>query len=156
MNYARLSVLRRHLSVFPSTLPPSLQAPCIRWTQKPSTSLELYHPTAFTDQSALLRTPGYPKASEVRCAVLQKSHTQGLATLSVASATLTLGSLFQLPTLLGFALQSFTPSSWSGSISQSTLPPLRFPTKPSQASYRRSNGLLPQEKPCPSYRYPED
>jgi hypothetical protein len=30
------------------------------------------------------------------------------------------------------------------------LPLLRFPTKPSQASYRRSSGLLPRKKPCSS------
>jgi len=47
------------------------------------------------------------------CPVSQKSHTQGLATLSVVSAPLNLGSLFQLPTLLSFALQSFPPLPWS-------------------------------------------
>jgi len=55
-----------------------------------------------------LPVPG--KRLKTSCPGLQKSHTQGLATLSAVSATLNLGNLFQLPTLLGFALQSFAPS----------------------------------------------
>jgi len=49
------------------------------------------------------------KRLKTSCSGLQKSHTQGLATLSVVSASVNLGNLFQLPTLLGFALQSFPP-----------------------------------------------
>jgi hypothetical protein len=40
----------------------------------------------------------------------EKSRPQGLATLSTALAAHALGSLFQLPTLLGFSLQSFRSS----------------------------------------------
>jgi hypothetical protein len=50
-----------------------------------------------------------PTAFGQRCPALRKSRAQGLATLSTVSARQTLGSLFQLPTLLGFALQSLSP-----------------------------------------------
>jgi hypothetical protein len=67
-----------------------------------------------------------------------------------------LGSLFQLPALLGFSLQSFSP--YQGSKKRfhllSTL--LRFPTKPSRASHRRFSVLIPLEKPRPSTSTPND
>lgn len=77
---------------------------------KECTSRELYFPSAFPDLRTLLFTPPSDEASEKRCPAFQKSRTQGLATLSTVSAPYTLGSLFQPPTLLGFALQSFAPS----------------------------------------------
>jgi hypothetical protein len=43
------------------------------------------------------------------CHGLQRSRPQGLATLSTVSASPSLGNPFQFPTLLGFALQSFSP-----------------------------------------------
>jgi hypothetical protein len=49
------------------------------------------------------------EASDPRCRANQKSRPQGLATLSTTSAASTPESLFQLPTLRGFALQSFPP-----------------------------------------------
>jgi hypothetical protein len=55
-----------------------------------------------------LPVPG--KRLKTDCPGLQKSHTQGLATLAAVLATMSLRSLFQLLTLLGFALQSFAPS----------------------------------------------
>jgi hypothetical protein len=82
------------------------------------------------------------RASEKRCAALQKSHPQGLATLSMVSALFTLGSLFQLPTLLGFALQSFAPSRGSKNPFEFSSPLRRFPIKPP--------GLMPAlQRLCP-------
>jgi hypothetical protein len=71
-----------------------------------------------------------PRASEKRCPAPRKSRTQGLATLSTVSARQTLGSLFQLPTLLGFALQSLAPPQGSITPLEMTSPLLRSKTKP--------------------------
>jgi hypothetical protein len=90
------------------------------------------------------------KRLRIHCPDSQKSHTQGLATLSAVSATRYLGNLSQLPTLMGFALQSFPPLSWSNPPLEELSPLSRLPTKPSQTSYRRLSDLLPQKKPCPS------
>jgi hypothetical protein len=67
-------------------LPPSLIAQCRPYAIKPSTSLELSRLSAFAAQSTLLFTPCLQEASGKQCPVSQKSHTQGLATLSVVSA----------------------------------------------------------------------
>jgi len=115
-------------------------------------SLALQH---FRPTEPFLSLPVPGKRLKTHCPGLQKSHTQGLATLSVVSATSNLGNLFQLPTLLGFALQSFAPSPWSNPSFEELSPLSRFPTKPSQASYRRPSGFLPQKKPCPSYSLAE-
>jgi hypothetical protein len=53
------------------------------------------------------------EAFEKRYPAPQKSHPQGLATLSAVLAPRSLGNLFQFPTLLGFPLQSFAPLLWS-------------------------------------------
>jgi hypothetical protein len=80
------------------------------WSHEKSTSLELLCPSASPDSSALLITTPADVASENHCPGPRKSHPQGLATLAVVSAPLeSLGILFQFPTLLGFALQSFSP-----------------------------------------------
>jgi hypothetical protein len=71
---------------------------------------------------------------------------QGLATLSAVSATLTLGSLFQLPTLMGFALQSFSPFPRSMGSFELTLRPRAFLQNLS-ALYRRPGGFIPRKKP---------
>jgi len=91
----------------------------------------------------------FRKASEDRCRGPRKYRPQGLATLAAVSASPALGSVSQLPTLLGFALQSFAPSPGSEDSFESTLPLRRFLAKPIRASYRRSSGLLPREKPFP-------
>lgn len=64
------------------------------------------------------------------CLALRKSHPQGLATLSMASARDTLESLSQLSTLLGFPLQSFPPPGRSVDPFESTSPLLRFSPNP--------------------------
>jgi len=53
----------------------------------------------------------------------------------------TLGSLFQLPTLLGFAPSELSSVEESRKSFLPRPPLLRFPTKPFQASYRRSSGF---------------
>jgi len=45
-----------------------------------------------------------------------------------------LGSLFQLPTLMGFALQSFAPTRWSRDAFTPLFPFSRFPRKPHEPS----------------------
>jgi hypothetical protein len=135
-SYSQLS----HPSVRPYVdATPNKQIPCI-------SSTALQHSSS---QRTLLLTPPSDEASENRYPDPRKSHTQGLATLSVVSAPLTLGDLFQPPTLLGYALQSFPPPSWSTSPLNEISPLLRFPIRPSRTLYRRSSGFLPQEKPCP-------
>jgi len=64
------------------------------------------------------------------CPAYRKSRTQGLATLSTALALSIRGSLFQLPTLLGFALQSFLPLGKPVESFESTFPLLRFSIRP--------------------------
>jgi hypothetical protein len=91
----------------------------------------------------------FRKVSGNRCRNSRKSRPQGLATLSAASAPQVLGDISQPPTLLGFALQSFSPFPGSEDSFESTFPLLRFPAKPVRASYRRFSGLLPREKPFP-------
>lgn len=68
----------------------------------------------------------------------------------------TLGSLFQLPALLGFSLQSFSPPQGSKKRFHLFYPLLRFLTKPSRASHRRFSGFIPLEKPRPSTSTPKD
>jgi hypothetical protein len=53
-----------------------------------------------------------------------------LATLSVVLATQTLENLSQFPTLLGFALQSFSSSPWSTNSFELISPLMHFSTKP--------------------------
>jgi len=72
-----------------------------------------------------------------------------LATLSTVSAALILGNLFQLPTLLGFALQSFAPLPRSKNSFRIPLSARTFCYETDSASYRRFSGLLSPEKPCP-------
>jgi hypothetical protein len=83
---------------------------CRRSAFPASTSLELYHPSAYSDLGAHFCTSPFGKASKSRCFDFWKSRTQGLATLSAELATQFLRNLFQFLTLLGFALQSFSPS----------------------------------------------
>jgi len=94
-----------------------------------STSLELSCPSASQDSKALLFAPLSKRPADF-CPAYRKSRTQGLATLSTASALQIPGSLFQLPTLLGFALQSFFPRGGPADSFDSTSPLLRFPIKP--------------------------
>lgn len=80
-------------------------------------------------ESPFVRLP-FGRASEKRCPAFQKCRTQGLATLSTESASQILGNLFQLPTLLGFTLQSFHPSRQLQKPFDFCLPSLRSLTKP--------------------------
>jgi len=66
------------------------------------------------------------------------------------SALSILGSLFQLPTLLGFALRSFPPTRWSNQAFPLNRSALTLPQQTSRACCRRSSGFLPSGKPCPS------
>jgi hypothetical protein len=64
----------------------------------------------FRHRRPFFSTEPFDPASPKRCPALEKFHPQGLATLSAASLALPcLESLFQDPTLVGFALQSFPP-----------------------------------------------
>ena len=82
---------------------------CRQQPPSKSTSLELLDPSAFTDLSTLFFTSDSEGVEET-LPVPSKSRPQGLATLStVSQPAQTLESLFQLSTLLGFALQSFPP-----------------------------------------------
>jgi hypothetical protein len=59
----------------------------------------------------------------------RRSRPQGLATLTTAYSFPILESLFQLPTLLGFALQSLFPIQRSSRGFSQFFPLLRFPTR---------------------------
>jgi hypothetical protein len=58
-----------------------------------------------------------------------------------------LESLFQLPTLLGFALQSLSPTSWPVNGFPPTTRSCAFPPNPS-AWRRRSSGVRSRSQPC--------
>jgi len=60
-----------------------------------------------------------------------------------------LGSLFQLPTLLGFTLQSFSPLKMVEEEFPLPLSTRALPYKTFQAFYRRFSGLIPSKKPSP-------
>jgi hypothetical protein len=70
------------------------------------------------------------EASERGCPSFQKCRIQGLATLCAVSAIRNLGGIFQPPTLLRFALQSFNPLTQSKKFFRISLPSLRFSVKP--------------------------
>jgi hypothetical protein len=74
-----------------------------------SASQKLLDPSAFPVPAALLLTTPAEVASDRLGSAHRKSRPQGLATLSAALARVPLEGLFQPPTLLGFALQSFPP-----------------------------------------------
>jgi hypothetical protein len=88
-------------------------------------------------------TSSFEEASETGCPLSQKSHPQGLATLSMAFKHSTLGNLFQLPTLMGFPLQSFSPLSWSKDPFESLSPFLHLGRNPLSAFHLCFNGFLP-------------
>jgi len=75
------------------------------------TSHKIFGPTAFPVEVILFFIPPFEGTFEKRCPALRKPRVQGLATLfaAVFPNNLNLGSLFQPPTLMGFALQSFSP-----------------------------------------------
>jgi len=83
------------------------------------------------------------------CPTSSTCRTQGLATLSTGSATSIRGTLFQIPTLVGFALQSFAPFGESKRRFPSLLsaPALFWVT--SRASHRCSSGFILPKKPSP-------
>ena len=75
-----------------------------------------------------------------------------MATLSAGSAASIRGTLFQIPTLLGFSLQSFTPSGESKRRFPSLLSALALSWVTSRASHRCSSGFFLPKKPCPYLR----
>jgi hypothetical protein len=91
-----------------STSYPRVSRPSTHVLRRPQTMLERHLTQAFRPYSICgIESPLlFP---ERVCPATRKCRPQGLATLSTDSAFPPLGSLFQLPTLLGFALQSFTP-----------------------------------------------
>jgi hypothetical protein len=100
----------------------------------------------FLDQLAHFFAPSLEEASGKLCPCSQMSRPQGLATLSAVSVELTLGSFSQLPTLLGFALQSFSPHPRSMGSFERILHPRAFLQNLS-ALYRRPGGFIPRIKP---------
>lgn len=114
---------------FIPSLPPVLPFPYRSTSHEPTgTSLELLCPTASTARCALFFAPC--GTSKECCPSLWKLRPQGLATLSTILAPPNLGDLFQPPTLLGFALQSFPPHRWSKSNSFDLSPLPHFSPKP--------------------------
>jgi hypothetical protein len=91
----------------PSACCLSTGVPCRLDPRSKSASLKLLAPSAFPDETTL---PLHSLRSvEKAYLAFSKSRPQGLATLSTALARSILGNFFQLPTLLGFPLQSFLP-----------------------------------------------
>jgi hypothetical protein len=113
-----------------------------------SSSLELLRPSAFADRTTLLLTPR--GASGNRCPDPRKSHPQGLATLSVTSVVPPLEASFSSPRSWASPFRAFLlPRGRKG---VSTSPSARaLPTKTFPASIRRSDGLIPREKPVPFF-----
>jgi len=96
----------------------------------PGPSLELSHPSAFgSSKDPFFHFPFRESVWKGR-RLLQRSHPQGLATLSVNSRPSSPGSLFQPPTLLGFTLRSFSPPQRSKGRFHPLHPLPRFASKP--------------------------
>jgi len=96
----------------------------------PGPSLELLYPSAFGSSKEPFFHFPFRKSVRRSCHPLRRSHPQGLATLSVNSRPSSPGSLFQLPTLLGFTLQSFSPPQRSKRRFHPFSPLPRFAPKP--------------------------
>jgi hypothetical protein len=124
--------------------------------QQSSTSLEFHGPTAFPDPSALLLHFPYEKRPRNLAGFPESAVLRVWLPSRRCKPSQILGDVFQPPTLLGFALQSFSPSQWSIGSFVPIFPLLRFSTKPVGASHRRFSGVLPPRKPCPLYCSPED
>jgi hypothetical protein len=146
--------LGRHLSVAPKLAARSPRAAPTGGFNHLAPRLSFLALQHFRTPAPLFSLP-FQEASKNCCPSSWRSRPQGLATLSAVLATKALGSIFQPPTLLGFALQSFTLSPPSVGPFESTFPLLRFLTKPVKASHRRSSGLIPQGKPHPLYCSPK-
>jgi hypothetical protein len=146
--------LRRHLSVSPKLAAVQLKFHVDGGFNHSAPRLSFTALQRFRTPAPLFSLP-FRKASEDRCPDPQKSRPQGLATLSAVSAIRALGSVFQPPTLMGFALQSFPLAPWSTDSFVSAFPLLRFPAKPVTALHRRSSGFVPQRKPYPLYCSPK-
>jgi hypothetical protein len=85
-------------------------------------------------------------AFEKRCRAFRKPRPQGLATLSAASAFPAHESLFQPSTLMGFALQGFSPIPRRVTGFPATFRPYAFP--PNRSTWRRrSGGLRSRNRP---------
>lgn len=115
----------------------------------PGPSLELLYPSAFgSSKDPFFHFP-FRKSVRRGRHLLRRSHPQGLATLSVNSRPSSPGSLFQLPTLLGFTLRSFTPPQRSKRRFHPLYPLPRFAPKPHRPRGRALSGFLPPWKPRP-------
>jgi len=141
-----------------------LHAPSARFTLKPrryrassvdpkaappGPSLELSYPSAFgSPKDPFFRSPFRESVWRGRH-LLQRSHPQGLATLSVNSRPSSPGSLFQLPTLLGSTLRSFAPPQRSKRRFHPFSPLSRFFPKPHRPRVGAWSGFLPPWKPYP-------
>lgn len=115
----------------------------------PGPSLELLCPSAFgNSKDPFFRLP-FRKSVRRGRHLLRRSHPQGLATLSVNSRPSSPGSLFQHPTLLGFALRSFSPPQRSKKRFHPFSPLPRLLPKPHRLRAGAMSGFLPPWKPRP-------
>jgi len=120
-----------------------------------STSRKPHDPTAYADRRTLFFTTPCGEASEWFCSAHSEVPLSGFGYPLSGISTSNLGSLFQRPTLLGFALQSFPflsgdPISVSGNLlrSRASLHNLRGLASAPQR-------LAPTGKAVPLSCYPE-
>jgi hypothetical protein len=100
--------LRRHRSVI--SLSPAafvLVSHVDRDPPSENTSRKPLDPSAFAERRTLFVTPPCGKASERLCSAHSKVPFSGFGYPLNGISSPNLGSLFQLPTLMGFTLQSF-------------------------------------------------
>lgn len=98
------------------------------------------------------RNPSFHLLRDVPAAFpcLREDPPPGLATRSMSVlVSETLGSLFQLPTLLGFPSRSVAPPSRSKKSFLFPSPFLHFPSKPLRPGSGASTVFLPRRKPYP-------
>jgi hypothetical protein len=136
------------LSVLPPCLPPNQTSYVDR---KPSHRAPRIGSTAL--QHSKMKVPFFSpssrRASQKHCPAPGKSHPQGLATLSAASGSLTREDLFQSPTLLGFALRSFSLPRGSLRLFQTPLSALAIPEETSRPLPVASAAFSPQRSRAP-------
>jgi hypothetical protein len=139
--------LQRHLSVFvPSRR--QLSSALVDSKTVPLAPRVSFCALQHSSDIVALLVTSHKDASEKDCPPLQKSRSQGLATLSAVSAHHTLGTSLSTPDAHGLRpSELFSASVIRGPfrISRSALA-LFYKTNP--ALYRRFSGLLPQKKPC--------
>jgi hypothetical protein len=74
-----------------------------------NTSLELLHPSAFPVAHALFFIPAFTGTFKLRTLKLKSASLRVWLPFLRFELSFNLYSIFQLPTLLGFSLQSFFP-----------------------------------------------